>query len=165
MKQTKYLVYWNPYEEEVEFSKAEYFCDLCRYHQNVVTIDLKNNKDPRSLHLLREADLVVLFMKQDVTCFNTYFTQDYIPGDKVLFVITDYISDGVEDWPGVLAPYRIPRNHLFVLPFHNRLQYVKEQGLMSRYSSGGYTSLSYEKTLGFYESYKELCEKIYSSLV
>lgn len=164
MKQTKFLVFWNPYEEEIEFSKAEYFNDLFQYQQNVVTIDLKNNKDPRSRRLLREADLVVVFMKQSKSCFDTYFTQDSIPGEKVLLVIMDYISDGVPEWPGILGQYRIPRTRLFILPFHNRLQYVKEQGLMHRYIQGAYEEQSYEKNVGFYQGFKELRERIYSSL-
>ena len=164
MKQTKYLVYWNPYEEEIEYSKAEYFDDLFRYQQNVVTIDLKNNKDPRSLKLLREADLVVVFMKQSVDCFDAFFSKDYIPGEKVLLVVTDYISDGTPEWPGVLGQYRIPKKRLFFLPFHNRLQYVKEQGLMHQYVQGQYNTLSYEKNRGFYQGFKELRERIYYSL-
>lgn len=164
MKQTKYLVYWNPYEEEIEYSKAEYFADLFQYQQNIVTVDLKNNKDPRSLRLLREADLVVVFMKQSKECFDTFFSRDYIPGEKVLLVITDYIFDGVPEWPGILGQYRIPRKRLFFLPFHNRLQYIKEQGLMHGYIQGLYADNPYEKNIGFYPGYKELRERIYSSL-
>ena len=164
MKQTKFLVFWNPYEEDIEFSKAEYFDHMFSECQNVVVIDLKNNKDPRSQRILREADLVVLFMPQDKACFDDYFTQDYIPGEKVLFVVIDYISDGVPDWPKILWQYRIPRQRLFFLPFHNRLQYVKEQGLMQRYQQGDYAACSYERAIGFYPGYKALCEKLYSSL-
>ncbi len=164
MKQTKFLVFWNPYEEEIEFSKAQYFEHLFCYKQHVVMIDLKNNKDPRSLSLLREADLVVVFMKQSLECFETYFVRDYIPGDKTLFAITDYISDGMNDWPGILGQFRIPRNRLFFLPRHNQLQYVKESGLMYQYHQGKYENLSYEQTVGFYPNYKSLCDKIYSWL-
>lgn len=165
MKQTKFIVFWNPYEEEIEFSKAEYFDDLFQFQQHVVMVDLKNNKDPRSLRLLREADLVVVFMKQSQECFDAFFTKDYISIDKVYFVITDFVADGTPEWPGILAQYRIPRHRLFLLSFHNRLQYVKEQGLMSRYNEGHYSGMSYEQTVGFYQGYKDLREKLYASLL
>lgn len=164
MKKTKYLVYWNPYEEEIEYSKAEYFDDIFRYHQNIVSIDLKNNKDPRSLRLLREADLVVVFMKQSKDCFDVYFTRDSIPGENVFFVIADYIADGTPEWPGILGQYKIPKKRIFFLPFHNRLQYVKEQGLMQGYIQGQYADNSYEQAVGFYQGYKELRKRIYESL-
>jgi len=128
MKKTKYLVYWNPYEEEIQHSIAEAFTDLFQCQQNIVTIDLKNNKDPRSLRLLREADLVVVFIKQSIKCFDLFFSRDYIPGEKVIYVITDYIFDGTPEWPAILGQYRIPRKRLFFLPFHNQMKYMTGQG-------------------------------------
>lgn len=165
MKETKYLVYWDPYEEDIEYSKADYFEDLFRLHNHIVEIDMKNNKDPRSLRILREADLVIVFMKQSEDCFEAFFSRDYIPGGNVFFVIMDYIFDGTPDWPGVLGKYRISKKRLFLLPFHNRLTYVREEGLMEQYAKGRYQDLPYEQSRDFYSCYKELREKIYHALV
>lgn len=164
MSKTKILVYWNPYEEKIRFSKANYFLDLFEHEQNVVTIDLKNNKDPRSRNILREADLVVVFLKQDEACLNRYFLRDLVRNENVIYVIADYIYDGTKDWPQILERYRIPKSELFVLPFSHRLQFLKEQGGLERIIEEEGCGTPYEVTVGFSKSYRILREKIYQSL-
>ncbi len=164
MSKTKFLVYWDPYEEKCKFSKANFFLDLFQHHQNVVTVDLKNNKDPRSLSLLREADLVVVFLKQNENCFNQYFLHDLVRNEHVLYVIADYIYDGLRDWPKVLERYRIPKGDLFVLPFSHRLQFLHEYGDIERVIKDEGSNTPYEITVGFSKSYRMLRERIYQSL-
>lgn len=164
MSKTKFLVFWNPYEERIKFSKADFFVDLFSLEPNVVAIDLKNNKDPRSQNLLREADLVVVFLKQDEICLNHYFLHNLVRNENVIYVITDYIYDGLKDWPRILEQYRIPKEELFVLPFSHRLQFLKEHGGLDKIIEEEGQATPYENSVGFSKSYRSLREKIYQFL-
>ncbi|MBQ8662534.1 MAG: hypothetical protein IJ471_01615 [Eubacterium sp.] len=163
MSKTKFLVYWDPYEED-RFSWANYFLDLFEKEPHVVTIDLKNNKDPRSQSILREADLVVVFLRQDENCLDKYFIHDLVRNENVIYVITDYLYDGLKDWPRILERYRIPKSELFVLPFSHRLQLVSGQDGLHKVIDEESRNTPYEMTVGFSKSYRMLREKIYQSL-
>ena len=164
MNKTKFLVYWNPYDENIAFSIANFFADLFLENEHVVVIDLKNNKDPRSLFLLREADLVVVFFKQDEFCLNRYFVNDLVRNENVVYVIADFIYDGTGDWQRALNRYRIPENQLYILPFNQRMQmlgnlaevhqFVEEEGKEPFCKSG----------MDFAKCYRKLRERIYDSL-
>lgn len=164
MEKTKILVFWDPYEENLNFSRASFFTDLFQKNEDVVTIDLKNNKDPRSLQLLREADLVVVFIKQNEFCLNRYFVTDMVKNENIVYVIVDFILDGISDWRRALDRYRIPEEQLFVLPFDPRLQLFEEPEEAKSYleeagHSGGYASL-----MNLTKCYQQVREKIRYSL-
>ena len=46
MKKRKFLVFWNPFEEASGYPGAEIFYDYIRNHTGIISVDLKNNKDP-----------------------------------------------------------------------------------------------------------------------
>lgn len=163
MKKTKFLVFWNPYEKN-NFSKADFFAERFAMEENIVVIDLKNNKDPRSQSLLREADLVVVFLQQNEICLNHYFLHNLVRNEHVIYVIADYFYDGSKDWSWILERYRIPPEALFVLPYSNRLQFLEEHGGLDRIIEEEECTTPYEDLVGFSKRYRLLREKIYQSL-
>lgn len=164
MSKTKYLVYWNPYEEDIHFSRANFFLDLFLKKEDVVTIDLKNNKDPRSLYLLREADLVVVFLKQNEFCLNRYFVNDLVRNEHIIYVIVDFVFDTHSDWRRALERYRIPMDQLFVIPFDQRMFLLEEPSQVLRFIQKTKCSADGGSNLDFLSCYRKLREKIYCSL-
>lgn len=164
MSKTKFLVYWNPYEENITFSAANLFVDLFQNEEHVVAIDLKNNKDPRSLMLLREADLVVVFFKQNEFCLNRYFAKDLIRNENIIYVIKDFIYDGTRNWRRALERYRIPENQLFILPFDHRVQMLDNFGNLNRFVEEQGKDTHCESSLDFSKCFKLLRERIHHSL-
>lgn len=164
MSNTKFLVLWSPYEDIPHASRANFFQDLFKQDQRVIVIDLKNNKDPRSQTLLREADLVVVFLKQELACLEQYFLYDLIRNHHIIYVIDDYINDGSTDWLRQMELYRIPKEQLFLLPYSPYLQLLYCYKDIAQVIEEKTPHIPFEQKEGVLQSYRRLQSKIYESL-
>ena len=165
MCKTKMVVYWTPYQEYPAFSTTCFLDDLFEEQPQVVTVNLKNNKDPRSLYLLREADLVVVFLKQNEFFLNHYFVQDQVRNENIIYVMIDFVYDYHGDWSRIMNRYRIPEGRLFVIPFCQQ-----SQGIKSPLDAMRFLKHAQQSDFGgiehtFYCAYKRLREKLTYSLL
>lgn len=164
MYQTKYLVLWSPYEDETHPSRTHFFCDLFEQDQRMVVIDLKNNKDPRSQTLLREADLVIVFLKQELACLEQYFLYDLVRNNHIIYVIADYIHDGSNDWLRQMELYRIPKEQVFLLPYSPYLQLLHRYEDIAQFLEEKTPRIPLNQKERVLNSYRRFQSKIYESL-
>lgn len=164
MKKRKFLVFWNPFEEAPGYPGAEIFSDYVRDHAGVISADLKNNKDPHSVRLLKEADLIVVFLKQNQTCLDTYFSFYHLRQEKILYIIYDYFDSYTPNLEQMILRYRIPRERIVTLPFNNRLALALERGCLSGYLKGEKKVHPYERFTGFFDCFQQAVHKLHRAL-
>lgn len=164
MSKTKFLALWSPYEDVPHTSRANFFQDLFEQDQRVVVIDLKNNKDPRSQTLLREADLVIVFLKQELACLEQYFLYDLVRNNHIIYVIADYIHDGSTDWFRQMELYRIPKEQVFLLPYSPYLQMLHRCEDIAQFLEEKTPHIPLHQKEGVLNSYRRFQSKIYESL-
>ncbi|MCU6762591.1 Uncharacterised protein [uncultured Roseburia sp.] len=164
MKQSILLSFFSPGEWKTEYSKTELFSDLFEQWPELICIDCKNNKDPRSLKLLREADLTVVWLKQDPVLLKNFFEQFNRADRNVIFIIYDYfeLSDWNKSW--LIQTYRIQEEQICVLPYNSRIGWLSEKGRLKQYLKSPCGNGISEYCSEFYWSFKEACRKIYQAL-
>lgn len=164
MKGSMILAFWTPGELETEYSRTELFSDLFDQWPELICIDLKNNKDPRSLRLLGEADLAVIWIKQDPARLRSFFDQLKRPDRNVIFIIYDYFE--LSDWnkSSLIRRYRICEDQICILPYNARLGWLSQNGCLKQYLRSARIKDACEYGCSFSAALKDAGRKMFQAL-
>ncbi len=99
-------------------------------------IDCGSRSDAWTRQLLKEADLVVVNLKQSPQAFEHFFLQHSNIADKVIFFISNYQKDSVYNRKNIHRLYRIAPDQLAVIPYNPEFPYACEKGKLDKYMKG-----------------------------
>ena len=164
MKKSTVLAFWTPGNWTKVYNKMELFEPLLGKDETLIFIDCHNQKDPHSLRLLWEADLVVVWLKQDPRELESYFS---IPGAlsaHVFYLIYDYFEECPWNCQALHRTWRIPEEQLGVIPYNSRLDWFDQKGRLKQYLTGCQGQEPYEDFFKFLPCLKQAAQKIHQAL-
>ncbi len=164
MKKSTVLAFWTPGNWTKGYTKMELFEQMLNGNESLICIDCHNQKDPHSLRLLWEADLVVVWLKQDPRELDAYFSSPGALSSHVLYLIYDYFETCPWNCRALCRTYRIPEEQLGVIPYHSRLDWIGRKGTLKQYLMDCKRQDPYEIFYGFRSCLQQAARKISQAL-
>lgn len=122
----------------------------------------ENNADFQSA--LDEADIIIVFLPQDVTEFQKFFTRFSYLIPKSLFVIKDFCRNGEVTCRDIAAKYGINRRNIGLIPYNSKYTEMCESGKLDLFLNGKLNQATKEPQYRFLVSLrtiaKRLCERL-----
>lgn len=109
---------------------------LADQNMDFTFIDCGCRSDPWTMQLLREADLVVVNIKQSQQAFDHFFLQHSNISEKVIFFISRYQKDSIYNRKNIHRLYRIDPKRLAVIPYNPEFPHACEKGKLDKYMKG-----------------------------
>ena len=168
MNHTRFLAFWNPFEDVAGYPGAELFGGLFRRMSGIIYTDLKHNHDNRSMQILESADLAVVFLKQDYRSLDAFFAARQLRQGNILYCIYNYFEEKLPGIPAVddiTLRYQIPKNYLAAIPYNRRLDTIAGKGHLGEYLQRKDMCDPYEEWSGFFRELKQAEEKLERILI
>ena len=99
-------------------------------------IDCGNRMDDWTMQMMREADLVVVNLKQTAEAFDKFFLQHRNLAPKVIYLVGNYRKESVYNKRNLQRIYRIPKEKLAVMPVNQEFWQACEKGRLDKYMKG-----------------------------
>ena len=108
---------------------------ICYVEKNmdVVFVNLADREDEDARKMMREADLLIVNMKQSEAVFDTFFAKYANISEHIFFLIGSYFAKGSCSKTYLCNKYRIAEENFGVIPFHPQLSYICEEGRLDAY--------------------------------
>ncbi len=103
-----------------------YFSSFLRRFGDIQCMDCGSRSDRRTCRLLRQADLVVIIVRQSRAEFCRIFCGNRINFPNCVWLIRDYIPGIAPDIDGILFEFRIPSSRLACVPYSPHLRNTKK---------------------------------------
>lgn len=119
--------------------------ELLGEHMDVTLIDCGNRTDEWTRQVIREADLLVVNLRQTSASFDEFFIKYANLASKVIYLVGNYQKDSVYNKQNLRRIYRIPKNRLAVVPFNQEFWQACEKGRLDKYMKGKRSLYATEK--------------------
>jgi len=96
-------------------------------------LDMAKNGIAESKKVLDEAELVIVFLSQNITEIQKFFERFSSLIPQTLFVILDYQQDAEQICRKLKAEYGIKQNDIGIIPFNNEFEKASEEGNLIKY--------------------------------
>lgn len=108
---------------------------ICYAEQNMdaVLVNLADREDDEARKIMREADLLIVNMKQSEESFEAFFAKYANLSEHIFFLIGSYFTEGNCDRDYLCSKYRILEEDIGVIPFNPELQYICEKSRLDTY--------------------------------
>ncbi len=105
---------------------------------DIVFIDTEPVGNASTLHILQEADLVVVNVNQDLGMWEDFFENYESLQDRSVFLIGRYQKEYRWDALKLRRQFHIPRNRIGVIPYNMELQDAMHEGHMLQFLNRNY---------------------------
>ena len=163
MNHTRFLAFWNPFEDMTGYPGAELFDGLFRRTSGIIYTDLKHNRDKRSMQILESADLAVVFLRQDYRSLDAFFATRKLRQENILYCIYNYFEEelpGIPLMEDIIMRYRIRTNCLAAIPYNHRLDAIADKGHLGEYLQRKGMYDPYEEWSGFFRNLRQAEDKL-----
>ncbi len=128
MMQPAYLItFWSPSAPPTSHGFCmEYFKRELAPFGNIQCLHLSDNRDKRTLQLLRQSDLVVVLLRQNYGQLCRLFCFDSLRFANYLYIITEYVPHPTLDLKHISFEFRIPAQRICAIPYTPRVQHNRE---------------------------------------
>ena len=109
------------------------FINFLELNMDIVFMNLANRTDEEAKSLMRNADLVVVNLKQKNGDFDRYYAQYANLSKKIFLLIGNYYENEYCNKESLQKKYRIPKRQLAVIPNNPEYQIACERGSLERY--------------------------------
>ena len=108
---------------------------ICYIEKNMdfIFVNLADREDEEARKMMREADLLIVNIKQSQSAFDTFFMKYANLSEHIFFLIGSYFAKGSCDKVYLCNKYRIAEEAVGVIPFHSKLAYICEKGKLDDY--------------------------------
>ena len=89
MDKSYIIAFWSPIQTLHPQFCLDYFIPLLQKFGDIQCIDFQSRQDPRTMHLLQQADLVVIGLPADSAYFYSFFCEHWISFSNVCYAILD----------------------------------------------------------------------------
>lgn len=149
MKNSYIIAFWSPLSRHNMQFYTDFFSVYLRKYGDIQCLDCQNRRDPRTLHLLHQMDLVIIGLPQNPRLLTSYFCHTFEHFKNIRYVIIDYFPRGAIDAKTLCRQYRIPENQLARIPYNARYLEALRLGRASRYLEFNSKDLAYEEIIDF----------------
>ncbi len=122
MNHSYLIVFWSPSSIISSDLCIGYFSSCFQKYGDIQCLDCKNDQGNRTLRLIRQADLVVISLRQDEEKLFRRLCEGTLRVSNYIFLIPDYIPDPEYNLSKIAFTWRIPPNRLACIPYHPMLR-------------------------------------------
>ncbi len=115
---TYFVAFWSPFPIDSGKCYIDYFSMELHKFANIQCVDCKNNRDPNTWRILRQASLVVIPVRQSHSDFWHIFGKEALRFKNCVFLMVDYFPNPDVTLEHFLSPYRISRDRLVCIPYN-----------------------------------------------
>lgn len=118
MDKSYIIAFWSPIQTLHPQFCLDYFIPLLQKFGDIQCIDFQSRQDPRTMHLLQQADLVVIGLPADSAYFYSFFCEHWISFSNVCYAILDYFPCLQQETDHLCRQYRIPEQSVLRFPYN-----------------------------------------------
>lgn len=118
MDKSYIIAFWSPIQTLHPQFCLDYFIPLLQKFGDIQCIDFQSRQDPRTMHLLQQADLVVIGLPADSAYFYSFFCEHWISFSNVCYAILDYFPSLQQETDHLCRQYRIPEQSVLRFPYN-----------------------------------------------
>ena len=118
MDKSYIIAFWSPIQTLHPQFCLDYFIPLLQKFGDIQCIDFQSRQDPRTMHLLQQADLVVIGLPADSSYFYSFFCEHWISFSNVCYAILDYFPCLQQETDHLCRQYRIPEQSVLRFPYN-----------------------------------------------
>jgi len=137
MNHTYIIAFWSLSPLPSDSICMGYFTSSLRMFGDIQCLNCQNRRDRRTLRLLRQADLVVVALRQSHREFCDYFCKNVLPVSNCLYLVVDYLPDRELSLEHFSREFRIPPSQLICIPYNPEHREIYRSSLAHRYRENG----------------------------
>ena len=149
MKKSYIIAFWSPFQIPSMSFCTDFFSPILKEYGNIQCLNCQHFSGKRTFYLLRQADLVVIGLKQDPRLLDVYFTHLTGHFSNIMYIIMDYFSKESVSIEKICLDYRIPRQRIARIPYNIRFYEAARRGQAQRYLRFRHEQSGYERYTGF----------------
>lgn len=122
MNHSRYIAFWSPSPTLTSDLCMDYFSSFFKKYGDIQCLDCKNDRDRRTLKLMKLADLVVITLPQNRKAISGLLCEGSLRFSNYIILISDYIPDPEFNLSEIASVWRIPPARLGCIPYHPALR-------------------------------------------
>ncbi len=154
MKESYIIAFWCPIRTIHPQFCLDYFIPFFQKYGDIQCLDFQSRNDLRTMHLLKQADLVVIGLPADSAYFHSFFCEGRMPFFNVCYAILDYFPCLESEALSLCQQYRIPEHLMLHVPYNVQFLEALHRGHVQNYLSFDHNLLQNEYKRTFLQ---ELC--------
>lgn len=127
-------------------------------------LDVAGENNTACQSALDEADMIIVFLPQDVTEFQKFFTRFSSLIPKALFVIDDFCRNGTVSCRDIASKYGISRRNIGLIPHDSKYTEMCETGRLDLFLNGKLNQATKEPQYRFLISLRTIAKRVYERL-
>lgn len=144
MKKSYIIAFWTPIQTLHPQFYLDYFIPFFQQFGDIQCIDFQSHHDVRTMHLLQQADLVVIGLPAVSTYFQSFFCEHRIKFQRVCYAILDYFPCLEQETLSLCRQYRISEQTLLHFPYNIQFCEAVRHGQTQRYLNASHQLLHNE---------------------
>lgn len=128
MDKSYIIAFWSPIRTIHPQFCLDYFIPLFQKFGDIQCIDFQSRRDARTMHLLQQADLVVIGLPADSTYFYSFFCEHWIAFSNVCYAILDYFPCLQQETDDLCHQYRLSEQSVLRFPYNARFLETLRRG-------------------------------------
>lgn len=166
MKKNTVAVFWSPDNFPDTYKKTELFADiLTEYCPDLIWISCRTLDDLFGRQIFQEADLLIVWLKQDSCHMERYVAGFSAIQKPVIYVIYDYFEYCSVNKRELIRKYRIKEECLCAIPYNVRMDWFGQQGMLRLYLHSRTSRGPYEEYSGFFRELDDTRRKMTQMLM
>ena len=133
MKESYIIAFWSPIQSSHPQFCLDYFIPFLQKYGDIQCLDFQSHNDPRTMHLLKQADLVVIGLPADSAYFHSFFCEGHMPFPNVCYALLDYFPCLESETNKLCKEYRIPEQLILHIPYNVQFLEALRHGHVQRY--------------------------------
>ncbi len=154
MKKSYIIAFWSPIQSSHPQFCLDYFIPFFQRYGDIQCLDFQSRNDPRTMHLLKQADLVVIGLPADSAYFHSFFCEGHMPFFNVCYALLDYFPCLESEAFRLCQLYRLPEQLTLHVPYNVQFLEALRHGHVQNYLSSARNLLQNEYKRTFLQ---ELC--------
>ncbi|MCD8364644.1 MAG: hypothetical protein LUC83_02295 [Clostridiales bacterium] len=119
MNHTYIIAFWSLSPLSSRHFCMDFFVSSLKNFGDIQCLDCRNNRDSRTMHLLRQADLVVVALRQSYREICDFFCNATLRFSRCVYLIVDYFPDREFDLARISFEFRVPPSQIACIPYNS----------------------------------------------
>lgn len=133
MNNSYIVAFWSPFPISATDYCMDFLSSFLKRYGDIQCLDCKSGFDTRTLRLMRQADLVVIGLRQNYREICNYFCRITCRFFNYIYVIVDYFPEQETNLLRIAHEFRIPRSRLTCIPYNVSYHEAVRLGCEERY--------------------------------
>lgn len=133
MNNSYIIAFWSPFPISAADYCMDFISSFLKRYGDIQCLDCKNGLDTRTLRIVRQADLVVIGLRQNYREICDYFCRITCRFLNYIFMIVDYFPEHESSLARIAHEFRIPQSRLACIPYNVRYHEAAKTGYIQNF--------------------------------